>query len=490
MSSDDIRVAVLEECASVLPAPPAPDLTFVMAGGTSLGAMDVARRLRVRSGREVRAGDLLGSLTLAELAAEITDRAVTGTAAPSWAGLDRSRLHPTQLGIWLDDGGDDPARYIEPFCFELSGQLDEERLARAVESASARHRICSAAVECGAGQIPQLVLGAHRITLRVHDGPPGGVVSQPFDLAADPLLRCELFRLSHRRWLLFLVWHHLIADTWTVRLFLDAVAAAYGGRRLPEPAPPTYCDLAERAAEEFSDAQVRVRAKEVAAGLAGAIPLTGDLDAQRPYAAHAGFGAEQVARIRALTRSLRVTPAVGWLAVAQSALRRVTGVDDLLMAVTADGRASPETQDVAGCMVNPQLVRGLSGESDCRAAILACRTALDVARQSEDVPFGAVVRELLSGSRRRPPRFPGVFIGFDEKLRFRLGPGVAAVRRGVPLQRAKYDRTVVFEENADGSVECIVECVTPAGSEDVAGTLLEAVRAEAGRFAAAGQIAT
>ena len=57
---------------------------------------------------------------------------------------------------------------------------------------------------------------------------------RPFDLATGPLLRAALLRLGPERHLLVLVLHHIVADGWSVTVFLRELAALYAA---PGPLP-------------------------------------------------------------------------------------------------------------------------------------------------------------------------------------------------------------------------------------------------------------
>src|SRR5262249_44227032 len=50
---------------------------------------------------------------------------------------------------------------------------------------------------------------------------------QQFDLVNGPLLRAQLFRLSSQEHLLLVVFHHLIADGWSLNIFISEIATLY-----------------------------------------------------------------------------------------------------------------------------------------------------------------------------------------------------------------------------------------------------------------------
>lgn len=76
------------------------------------------------------------------------------------------------------------------------------------------------------------------------DGPPDWLVAEmarPFDYAAPPLMRVIVCRLSERRYWMVCVFHHLVADRWSLgvmrREFGICYRRALGDKTVPEPAP-------------------------------------------------------------------------------------------------------------------------------------------------------------------------------------------------------------------------------------------------------------
>src|SRR5439155_18222582 len=77
----------------------------------------------------------------------------------------------------------------------------------------------------------------------------GAEAAAPFDLAAGPLIRATLLRLTTAEHVLLLTLHHIIADGWSLGVFVRELAALYGafvgGQPSPLPELPIqYADYA------------------------------------------------------------------------------------------------------------------------------------------------------------------------------------------------------------------------------------------------------
>ena len=60
---------------------------------------------------------------------------------------------------------------------------------------------------------------------------------RPFDLSQGPLVRVTLLRLSAQRHILLLAMHHIIADGWSLGIFLRELAALYDAFSSDKPSP-------------------------------------------------------------------------------------------------------------------------------------------------------------------------------------------------------------------------------------------------------------
>ncbi|MGP3976398.1 amino acid adenylation domain-containing protein [Streptomyces sp. 8N114] len=185
-----------------------------------------------------------------------------------------------------------------------------------------------------------------------------------FDLAAGPLLRMVLIRLSARRHHLLITQHHNLLDGWSMPVLLRELWATYAAGGDPSglpPAPDYGAFLAWRAGQDREAAEAAWR--EALSGLAGPTLLAPPRDSDGPAQPHRETSAElseevasalgAVARERNLTTNTLVQGAWALL------LGRMTGQDDVVFGTTVSGRPPhlPGVETMVGLLINRVPVR-------------------------------------------------------------------------------------------------------------------------------------
>ncbi len=121
----------------------------------------------------------------------------------------------------------------------VNGTLDTAALALGLRIVTGRHEILRTTFDVISGRPVQLV---HRDNPKVltfedlSDAPDPEqaaysaarrVAYAPFDLKLGPLLRVSLFRLAAEQHVLFCTLHHIIADGWSLGVFVKGLAGCY-----------------------------------------------------------------------------------------------------------------------------------------------------------------------------------------------------------------------------------------------------------------------
>ncbi|MFD8076232.1 non-ribosomal peptide synthase/polyketide synthase [Streptomyces sp. NPDC059718] len=291
----------------------------------------------------------LPSLTDAELTALRRDLAVTVDEVLP--------LGPLQEGFFfhaLVDGADHDA-YVVQQAVELSGPVDGAALRRAMERLLERHAPLRACFrQLPDGRPVQVVTGGAVLPWREvdlsaqEDGVRRGLAdavaaderSRPFDLARPPLLRCALVRLGAGRSRLFLTFHHIVADGWSLPVLHRELMALYADDPAPLPAVPAYAGYLRRIAAADRDA-ARTAWRTALAGLEGPTRLVdtpADGGPVEPTQIRVELSERVTARLAARARELGVTLGT----VVQGAwgllLGRLTGRQDVVFGTTVSGR--------------------------------------------------------------------------------------------------------------------------------------------------------
>ena len=475
---DTFAAMVARAWRAELPGPLEPDRGFIESGGASLAAARLAAALRRESRREVSAADVLrsdspgelaGILRLAPPAVEPTDRHDRGRT--------RARLGMHEEAMWFHDRlheGQDV--YLETLCFRLPARgIDAERLARAVRLAAADHPVFGAAIDEQADG-PHLVLGAHHVELEAmpESETIGALISGAIRMPEGPLCRCLVVGRPDGTSLLVLLWHHLVVDSWSARLFLRDVQGHYDDPAYLAPrAEMTICDL-------ILDRQRRATAPATREALAAAVaeiaPALEAVPGRPTGSADDRFGTVDVtmdeAEVDQLDRTARrsgATFAVLLISAYEHALCEVFGADAVPVAIAVDDRPFPGSEQVAGCLVDTVLHLG---RRDGNATSLAA--AFDPARR---FPLPALVSRLRAVTGRPLFDFPTCYFGLDEEYRLSLD-GLACPPVDIRRPSGRFGVTLLLrrqEGRVEGRLHHRYWALTPERADTLIDRFLSAV---------------
>ena len=248
----------------------------------------------------------------------------------------------------------------------------------------------------------------------------------PFDLATGLLVRATLVRLSPQSHVLGVVMHHIVTDGWSFRILFDELSADYeaisdgGGPAADEP-PIQYADFAIWQLEHTEESGYASDGRFWRAGRADA-PAALPLPADEPYPARQTFAAKRIdttlepnlaAALRELAARHGTTLFAVLLAAYAVVLARLTGSDDLLIAVPMAARTRPETESVVGLFMNT--VRSdptwVDRDGTLSDLVRAVHTATTQALAHQELPFARMVE--LARPDRDPARLPLVQVMFS-----------------------------------------------------------------------------
>ncbi|MET7339607.1 condensation domain-containing protein, partial [Nonomuraea sp. NPDC005650] len=208
---------------------------FFDLGGHSLLATQAITRIRNTFGTDLALAALFDQPTVKGLAALIDSTGITAVAPPI-VPVDRDQPLPlsfAQQRLWflaqLDPGS---AEYNTPTPIPLPGDLDVPVLRAALTALVERHEVLRTRLVADDEGIPYQIidpptdfllplvdLGDQPIPHQAAEDLIATDAAVPFDLAAGPLLRASLLRLSDRDHILALCMHHVISDEWSAKIF-------------------------------------------------------------------------------------------------------------------------------------------------------------------------------------------------------------------------------------------------------------------------------
>ncbi|XVV06967.1 amino acid adenylation domain-containing protein [Actinosynnema sp. CA-248983] len=426
---------------------------FFALGGDSISSIRVASRLRERFDVSPRA--LFDHPTVAGLAAALSGEAPT--PIPRAAGPEFPLSFAQQRLWFLDQFSPGGTEYVTPLAVRLRGELDVERLRRALTGLVARHESLRTTFPAVDGLPVQVVHPPHDVELPLLDELPE---VEPFDLGTGPLFRPALVRVAPDEHVLALTMHHIVTDGWSGGVLVSDLAALYEGEDLPD-LPVRYADFAAWQREQPLDAQLDHWREE----LRGVPALDLPTDRPRPpVQTSAGAQVEFAVprdiadRVREIARRHDCTLFMALVAACQALFHRWSGQEDFALGTVAAGRERPELERVAGFFVNTLALRARVEPRATFPELLGrVRETVLAAFAHQDVPFERVVDAVQPDrDTSRTPIFQAV-VALQNAPRPTGFAGLEAQDVARPVVSTGFDVTVEFTEEDDGALTGSVE---------------------------------
>ncbi|MGH9337109.1 MAG: condensation domain-containing protein, partial [Vicinamibacteria bacterium] len=328
-----------------------------------------------------------------------------------------------QQRLWfLAELEPDESAYHIAIRLRLLGKLDIRALERSLEEIVRRHEALRTVFPSRHGKPVQKFLSSERFVLdRVSLAgiEPSGrraearsraasEIARPFDLATGPLVRALLIDLDEEDHGLVLTLHHIVADGWSMGVFLNELSTLYGafsqGLASPLPELPIqYADFASWQRSVFTDSALDEEIGYWKKALAGE-PRVLDLPADFPRPPVPSFAGDRILMelprsivdsVRDLSRREGATLFMTLLAGFQTLLHRYTGEEDVLVGTPIANRRRSEVEGLIGFFVNTLVMRAeVSPSTSFRDLLRNVREFALGAYAHQDVPFEKLVEEL------------------------------------------------------------------------------------------------
>jgi amino acid adenylation domain-containing protein len=456
-------------------------------GLDSLNVFELKNRLEVDLEVAVSVTDFFEGFSIVQLATKILaqlTRAEFTPSLPLTKVQSTTNVHPlsfAQARLWfLDQLEKGNPAYNITFALRLQGALDVTLLEQSLNELVRRHEILRTTFSMVDGQPVQVITSCLRLSLPVEDYQNlleaeresevrhlmTQEARQPFDLTQAPLLRAKLLRLTQQEHIFILTLHHIIADEWSVEVFVREMAVLYkaflkgSSSPLPE-LPIQYKDFTYWQRQwlqgEVLDTQLSYW-KQQLDGVPAILPLPTDYP--RP-AIQTYRGARQSLELpqtvadglAALSRQEGVTFFMVLLAAFQTLLYRYTGQEDVCVGSPIANRNRDELKGLIGFFVNTLVLRtDLSGNPSFRELLQRVRRIALGAYAHQDLPFEQLV-EALQPERDTSysPLFQVAFI-LRNALHLEEIPGLTLSSLNVESETAQFDLSLVVERTERGLI--------------------------------------
>jgi amino acid adenylation domain-containing protein len=409
---------------------------FIHLGGHSLLFTQLLVRIKKAFGVELSLRTAMEAPTIAAHAAAIERGLSTGCALHAGAALtavdhgESSPLSFAQERLWIIERMDPGnTTYNVPILFEIQGQVDLERLQRAVDIVIARHEVLRTIFASVEGKPRQVVLPELTIPIELVELAPAGDrkefghavrthlsadAAEYISLETGPLLKFQFFPYRDGFACLGLVIHHAIFDGWSISVLLNDLSAAYeGGLETLPPLAIQYADYSRWQRAWTSTPEFQTQLAFWKEELAGTLPvLEFPTDFPRPprqtwegSVAHRPLGVELSRALEHLARQESKTLFVVLAAAWNVLLYRYTGQEDLLVGSAIAGRNHQDLEGLIGFFVNTVVLRSrVSAATPFRDHLLELEATVVAAQENQAVPFEQVVAEVQQA--RDPSRSP------------------------------------------------------------------------------------
>jgi len=435
------------EAARVLSVPRSrldPGLPLTALGLDSLSAAELQQAVETRLGLTLGLADLLQGVTLAELAGSIVGRMAErpeerqpADAQAVMVPGERYPLSHGQRALWfLQSWNPAGAAYNLAAAAWTPSPLDPDALSRALTALVARHAPLRARFGAQEGEPFQEIAPGAALDFAAEDAPGldgeellrrlRSEAFRPFDLAAGPLLRAQVYRTAPDRHVLLLAIHHIVADFTSVAVLLRELDRLYlqeTGAAEPAALPPLAGDYL---------GYVRWQERHLASAegerdwlywrerLGGELPLLAlSTDRPRPPVLSDRGGARSLrlgpaaaGRLRELARTEGVTLFTTLLAAFELLLHRHTGQLDLLVGSPVAGRVRPAFAELVGYCVQTVVLRSdLGGEPAVGELLRRTRDVVAGALEHQGFPLAQLAERLQPGrDLGRSPLFQAMLV--------------------------------------------------------------------------------
>lgn len=463
------------------------DQPIIGLGMDSLGAAETKSRAERELGLRIPLGQLLGELSIAQLAGSLSDQAggsgAHGGAAPR-ASLRKaesrstSPLSEAQKGLWvIYKLAPTTAAYNSTFAARIVSELDADALRRAFQGVVDRHPSLRTTFGVQGGKPQEQVHDRAEAAFEVEQVPSLGddqvrerMIEEgrrPFDLERGPVIRAKLYSRSAGDHFLLLAVHHIVYDRWSLNVILDDLRALYRAERAGEPAVLSplefdYLDFVAWQSDMLSGpegAELWDYWKEQLSGKLSPTTLPADrkrppVESYRGASVELELDADVTRRLRDLAHAEKKTLYTTLVGAFQLLLHHYSGQEDVVINSPMFGLRRPEFQRVVGDFINPVVLRTqVTPGTTFREQLERTAATVMGAIEHQEFPYQLVIERLRAAkSLGRTEAFRIMFNLVGEP---RLAPvdksgGLELQPVSMPLQEGQFDLACRLVEGESG----------------------------------------
>jgi amino acid adenylation domain-containing protein len=385
-----------------------------------------------------------------------------------------------QARLWfLNQLEGNSAAYNIPAAVQFQGSLNVAVLEQAVGEIVRRHEALRTNFEIVSGSVVQVINPKPTTIIPIVDlqalpeeqqsATVKSLVTDSaqrlFDLANETLIRLTLLRLAPESHVLVVVMHHIIADAWSIGIFIQELSSLYEAfstaKLSPLPnLPIQYADFAHWQRVWLDGEVLSTQLNYWQQQLAGCSPLLElPTDRVRPPVQsfrgaqqHVEINLELTHQLKSLSQRCGTTLFMTLLAAFVILLWRYTGVEDIVVGSPIANRNRREIEPLIGFFVNTLVLRVNLEENPSFAELLTQVKQLTLdAYAHQDLPFEKLVESLQpERSLSYHPLFQVMFVLQNAPIEELQLSGLTLTPLPVETGTAKFDLLVSVEETKRG----------------------------------------
>ena len=411
-----------------------------------------------------------------EVVAEINREEVNGPFELSFA----------QQRMWFVHQLDDQSiNYNLCAAIKILGDLDVEVLRRCFEVIVDRHSILRARFEEVDGVLEQYIESATPWLLELKDlrhvddeqrqeklvQHLENEIKHEFNLSRGALVRSQLIQMSESESVLQVNIHHIIADGWSVRIFIHELSVLYSAfisdQPFPlKPLPIQYVDFArwqnhqnKEATESHEEENRQIEYWRNQLENVTELNLPTDFSRPAEMTANGGhlhfdIGKQKTSALKLLGRNQGSTLYNTLLSIFYVLLYRYSGQKDICIGSPVANRTRSEIEPLIGMFVNTVALRlGFDDELSFETLLHRSQGVVKKAYANQSVPFERLVGELaVERDLSRTPLFQVLFVFHSSGLIDDMElEGLQLESINVESRSSKFDLTIEFVE-VDGQL--------------------------------------
>ncbi|MEP6583183.1 MAG: amino acid adenylation domain-containing protein, partial [Ginsengibacter sp.] len=409
---------------------------FFQVGGNSLKAVQLVSRISKEFSINIELADIFSNTTIAEQSDLIQQKGKSAFYSSSLVATARPENIPlsySQERLWFIDQMEGSIPYNIGTAFILRGKLNIDALNKSLNQIITRHEILRTTFREENGIPYQYIKEPNLWALQIEERGDDTnnnlqyiqqLISEPFDLAKDYMLRANLLLLNKEEHLLLITMHHIASDGWSMDIIVKEAVSLYKSfsKQLPVNLTPLPLQYADYAIWQRNSSQVKAMETKLnywKNKLKGVEDLALPLDYPRPAIQSVkgsvkrfNISKELDAGIKLIAQKEGATLFMVLLAAYKILLYRYSGQDNICVGTPVANRGQQEVEGLVGFFVNTLALRSeINGNITFNEFLQEVKITTLEAYSHQEVPFEKVVDVIVKDRNlNRSPIFQAMLV--------------------------------------------------------------------------------